>query len=111
MGNLAEGEVTRLLLAWSNGDRSALDSLTPIVYRELHRLAGSCMKGEHAGHTLQTTALVNEAYMRLVDYKGMQWQNRTHFFCGFGAGDAPYSGGTRAPAQLEARRPRSARIN
>ena len=63
-----------------NGDRAALDSLTPIVYNELRRLAGHYMKGERPGHSLQTTALVNEAYMRLVDYKGMQWQNRAHFF-------------------------------
>jgi RNA polymerase sigma-70 factor (ECF subfamily) len=57
-----------------------LDRLTPIVYDELHRLARHYMKGERPGHSLQTTALVNEAYMRLVDYKGMQWQNRAHFF-------------------------------
>jgi RNA polymerase sigma-70 factor (ECF subfamily) len=74
------GEVSELLRAWSDGDRAALDSLTPIVYGELHRLAGRYMKGERPGHSLQTTALVNEAYMRLVDYKNMQWQNRAHFF-------------------------------
>jgi RNA polymerase sigma-70 factor (ECF subfamily) len=91
MGNLSQpqddgtggppvGEVSELLRAWSDGDRAALDSLTPIVYGELHRLAGRYMKGERPGHSLQTTALVNEAYMRLVDYKNMQWQNRAHFF-------------------------------
>jgi RNA polymerase sigma factor (TIGR02999 family) len=69
-----------LLRAWSDGDRGALDRLTPIVYDELRRLARSYMKRERPGHSLQTTALVNEAYMRLVDYKGMQWQNRAHFF-------------------------------
>ena len=74
------GEVSGLLRAWSDGDRGALDRLTPIVYNELHRLARRYMKGERPGHSLQTTALVNEAYMRLVDYKGMQWQNRAHFF-------------------------------
>jgi RNA polymerase sigma factor (TIGR02999 family) len=74
------GEVTEFLRAWSDGDRAALDRLTPIVYDELHRLARRYMKGERPGHSLQTTALVNEAYMRLVDYKGMQWQNRAHFF-------------------------------
>lgn len=74
------GQVTEFLRAWSDGDRAALDSLTPIVYEELHRLAGRYMKGERAGHSLQTTALVNEAYMRLVDYKNMKWQNRAHFF-------------------------------
>lgn len=74
------GEVTRLLLAWSEGDRSALDSLTSIVYNELHRLARRYMHRERADQSFQTTALVNEAYMRLVDYKRMQWQNRAHFF-------------------------------
>jgi RNA polymerase sigma-70 factor (ECF subfamily) len=73
-------QVSRLLRAWGNGDRAALDRLTPIVYEELRRLARRYMRGERAGHSLQTTALVNEAYMRLVDYKGMQWQNRAHFF-------------------------------
>ncbi len=74
------GDVSRLLRAWSRGDQTALDRLTPIVYAELHRLAGHYMKRERPGHSLQTTALVNEAYMRLVDYKRMQWQNRAHFF-------------------------------
>jgi RNA polymerase sigma-70 factor (ECF subfamily) len=74
------GEVSRLLLAWSGGDQSALEKLTPIVYHELHRIAGQYMRRENAGHSLQTTALVNEAYVRLVDYKRMQWQNRAHFF-------------------------------
>jgi len=73
-------EVSGLLRAWSDGNRDALDRLTPIVYDELHRLAQHYMKRERPGHSLQTTALVNEAYMRLVDYKGMQWQNRAHFF-------------------------------
>jgi RNA polymerase sigma-70 factor (ECF subfamily) len=79
-GEPAGGDISRLLLAWSEGDRSALDSLTPIVYRELRRLARHYMRGERSGHSLQTTALVNEAYLRLVDYKRMQWQNRAHFF-------------------------------
>ena len=74
------GQVSGLLRAWSGGDRDSLDRLTPIVYDELHRLAQRYMKHERPGHSLQTTALVNEAYMRLVDYKGMQWQNRAHFF-------------------------------
>ena len=73
-------EVSGLLRAWSDGDRDALDRLTPIVYDELHRLARRYMKRERPGHSLQATALVNEAYMRLVDYKGMHWQNRAHFF-------------------------------
>jgi len=74
------GELSGLLRAWSSGDRDALERLTPIVYDELHRLARSYMRRERPGHSLQATALVNEAYMRLVDYKGMQWQNRAHFF-------------------------------
>ena len=74
------GEVSGLLRAWGDGDRAALDRLTPIVYDELRRLASHYMRGERPGHSLQATALVNEAYVRLVDYKGMQWQNRAHFF-------------------------------
>ncbi|MFZ0588890.1 MAG: sigma-70 family RNA polymerase sigma factor [Bryobacteraceae bacterium] len=71
--------MSQLLRAWSDGDQSALDRLTPIVYEELRRLARRHLRGERAGHSLQTTALVNEAYMRLVDYKRMQWQDRAHF--------------------------------
>ncbi len=69
-----------LLRAWSAGDEVALNALTPIVYNELRRPARRYLRREHAGHSLQTTALVNEAYMRLVDCKRMQWQNRAHFF-------------------------------
>jgi RNA polymerase sigma factor (TIGR02999 family) len=76
----ARGDISALLRAWSDGDRRALDELAPIVYEELRRLARRYMKRERAGHSLQTTALVNEAYVRLVDYKHMQWQNRAHFF-------------------------------
>jgi RNA polymerase sigma factor (TIGR02999 family) len=79
-GDPAAGEISTLLRAWSDGDSGALDKLTPIVYDELRRLARRYMRRERAGHSLQTTALVNEAYMRLVDYKRMQWQNRAHFF-------------------------------
>src|SRR5580658_2628494 len=79
-GEPAAGEISTLLRAWSDGDRSALEKLTPIVYDELHRLARRYMRRERPGHSLQTTALVNEAYMRLVDYERMQWQNRAHFF-------------------------------
>jgi len=74
------GDISVLLRAWSDGDQKALARLTPIVYDELHRLADRYMKRERRGHSLQTTALVNEAYVRLVDYKRMQWQNRAHFF-------------------------------
>lgn len=73
-------DVSALLKAWSSGDTSALDKLTPIVYSELHRLASRYMRGERDGHSLQTTALVNEAYLRLVDIRRMKWQNRAHFF-------------------------------
>src|SRR5690348_10004065 len=76
----AAGDISKLLRAWSDGDRSALAQLTPIVYDELHRLARRYMKGERPGHSLQATALVNEAYIRLADYKRMSWQNRAHFF-------------------------------
>ena len=73
-------EVTRLLQAWSAGDEGALQELMPLVYTELHRLARRYMAGERSGHTLQTSALVNEAYLRLVDVKNVNWQNRAHFF-------------------------------
>lgn len=73
-------DVSVLLRAWSGGDQTALERLTPIVYRELHRLAGRYMRRERPGHSLQTTALVNEAYMRLLGYTRMRWQDRAHFF-------------------------------
>jgi RNA polymerase sigma factor (TIGR02999 family) len=79
-GEPAVNDVSTLLRAWSDGDQGALARLTPIVYEELHRLARRHLKRERTGHSLQTTALVNEAYMRLVDYKRMQWQDRAHFF-------------------------------
>lgn len=78
-GEPVPDDVSALLRAWTDGDQRALARLTPIVYDELHRLAHYYLKREQAGHSLQTTALVNEAYMRLVDYKRMQWQNRAHF--------------------------------
>jgi RNA polymerase sigma-70 factor (ECF subfamily) len=78
--NPAVGDISKLLCAWSDGDQGALERLTPIVYDELRRLARRYMRRERPGHSLQTTALVNEAYIRLVDYKRMQWQNRAHFF-------------------------------
>jgi RNA polymerase sigma factor (TIGR02999 family) len=79
-GEPAAGDVSTLLRAWTDGDRHALERMTPLVYEELHRLAKHYMRRERPGHSLQTTALVNEAYMRLVDYKRMQWQDRAHFF-------------------------------
>ena len=73
-------EVTELLLAWRRGEPAALDRLTACVYPELRRLAHRYMRGEHDGHTLQTTALVNEAFLRLIDSRLVQWQDRAHFF-------------------------------
>ena len=72
--------VTKLLLDWSNGSQQALDELLPLVHSELHRLAGSYLRRERVGHTLQATALVNEAYLRLIDQKRVRWKNRAHFF-------------------------------
>lgn len=71
--------VTELLLAWGNGDRSALDDLVPLVHQELRRLARLQMRGERDNHTLQTTALVNEAFLRLIDLRRIRWQDRAHF--------------------------------
>lgn len=73
-------EITGLLVDWSNGDQAALDKLLPLVEQELHRLAHSYMRRENPDHTLQTTALVNEAYLKLIDQKKTRWQNRAHFF-------------------------------
>ena len=73
-------EITQLLIAWNNGDAAALEQLTPLVQAELHRLAKRYMAGERKGHILQTTALVNEAYLRLIDWRTVEWQNRAHFF-------------------------------
>ena len=80
MSAASSQQVTQLLLAWSSGDVTALEKLTPLVYNELHRLARRYMAQERPGHTLQATALVNEAYLRLVDSRNVQWQNRAHFF-------------------------------
>jgi RNA polymerase sigma factor (TIGR02999 family) len=76
----SKGELTQLLKAWGNGDDKALALLTPVVENELHRMAHRCMAGENPGHTLQTTALVNEVYLRLVDVHAVNWQDRAHFF-------------------------------
>lgn len=73
-------EITQLLVAWCDGDKTALDTLLPLVEKELHRLAKHYMRRENPGHTLQTTGLVNEAYLRLVEQKSVRWQNRAHFF-------------------------------
>jgi RNA polymerase sigma factor (TIGR02999 family) len=76
----AQTEVSQLLIAWGEGDRAALERLVPIVYQELRRLASNYLRRERRGHTLQTTALVHEAYLKLINQKGIQWQNRAHFF-------------------------------
>jgi RNA polymerase sigma factor (TIGR02999 family) len=73
-------DVTHLLKAWSTGDEQALEKLTPLVYDQLHRIAQRCMAGERSGHTLQTTALVNEVYLQLVDCQKIDWKDRAHFF-------------------------------
>ena len=80
MSQPARHEITALLEAWGGGDKSALDRLMPLVYDELRHLAHRYMSHERPGHTLQTTALVNEAYLRLVNWKEVRWENRAHFF-------------------------------
>jgi RNA polymerase sigma factor (TIGR02999 family) len=76
----AKHEITKLLIAWSEGDRGALDQLAPMVESELRRLAKSYMARERPDHILQTTALIQEAYLRLIDWQNVRWQNRSHFF-------------------------------
>ena len=80
MAHPSTKDVTELLRAWSGGDRAALERLTPIIHAELHRLARVYMSRERPGHLLQTTALVNEAYVRLIDWEDARWENRAHFF-------------------------------
>jgi RNA polymerase sigma-70 factor (ECF subfamily) len=79
MEGAGPARLTQLLQAWTAGDQNALDTLTPIVYQELHRLARRYMKGERPGHLLQATALINEAYLRLIDWREVHWKNRAHF--------------------------------
>lgn len=79
MGSSSQ-EITALLLAWSDGDPAALEKLTPLIYDDLHKQAKRYMARENPGNLLQTTALINEAYLRLIDYQNVQWQNRAHFF-------------------------------
>ena len=73
MGDSQSSETTQLLRAWAGGDRSALEQLTPRVYNELRRIAGHCMRNEHPGRTIQTTALVHEAYLKLIDITNVDW--------------------------------------
>jgi RNA polymerase sigma factor (TIGR02999 family) len=80
MSSILPHEVTQLLNAWGSGDQAALEKLMPLIYDELHRLAGRYMAHERPEHTLQTSALVNEAYVRLVDQRDVHWQNRAQFF-------------------------------
>jgi RNA polymerase sigma factor (TIGR02999 family) len=80
MGAQSTHEVTQLLIAWKEGDQSALEQLVPLVYAELHRLARRYLVQERPGHPLQPTALVNEAYLRLIEWKNVEWKNRAHFF-------------------------------
>src|SRR3989475_11763168 len=80
MGNTQCSETTQLLRACANGDRGALEQLTPRVYNELRRIAGHCMQKERPGRTIQTTALVHEAYLKLIDVTNVDWQHRAHFF-------------------------------
>ena len=80
MASYSSHNVTQLLIAWNNGDQTALECLVPLVHAELHKLARRYMGKERAGHLLQPTALVNEAYMRLIDWKNVEWKNRAHFF-------------------------------
>ena len=76
----SDTDITELLVDWNNGDKSAMERLLPLVEKELHRLAHAYMRREDPNHTLQTTALINETYLRLVDQRRVQWQNRAHFF-------------------------------
>jgi RNA polymerase sigma factor (TIGR02999 family) len=80
MSTQSKDEVSQLLMDWRDGDRTALDRLIPLVHQELRRVARNYLRGERIDHTLQPTALVNEAYLRLINYRDMQWQNRAHFF-------------------------------
>jgi hypothetical protein len=80
MEEAPSSETTRLLRAWSNGDRGALEQLTSRVYHELRRIAGCCLQAERPGRSIQTTALAHEAYLRLIDTSSVDWQHRAHFF-------------------------------
>jgi len=80
MDEPSPNEITQQLIAWSNGDTAALENLIPAVYQELRRMADRCLRGENAEHSLQPTALVHEAYLRLIDQTRVEWHNRAHFF-------------------------------
>jgi len=80
MKTVSSRNITQLIIAWGNGDKDAIHQLIPLIYDELHRQAARYMRRENSGHTLQTTALVNEVYCKLIDQKNVHWQNRAHFF-------------------------------
>src|SRR5262245_31832608 len=108
-GETCAHEVAELLRAWSEGDRASLENIMPLVHLELHRLARRYMGGEQAGHTLQTTALVHEAYLWLVGTSPKNWQNRSHFFAVSAQSDASQSGRFRTcTSEPQARRRRKA---
>jgi DNA-directed RNA polymerase specialized sigma24 family protein len=96
----ASHEVTQLLMAWNDGDQTALERLIPLVHAELHRIARRYMRNERAAHTLQTSALINEAYLRLIDAQKVRWQNPRPFLRHCRATDAPGSGGLCPQPQL-----------
>src|SRR5262249_42875956 len=79
MGNPSTHEITQLLVAWNQGDQAALEALTPLINQELHRLAKRYMADERPNHLLQPTALVNEAWLRLIDWRNVEWESRAHF--------------------------------
>jgi len=91
MGAPPQKQITQMLVDWGKGDASALEKLTPLVYDELHLLARRYMGKEQPGHPLQTSALVNEAFIRLIDWKNVEWENRAHFFRRFGAINAAHT--------------------
>jgi hypothetical protein len=91
VGNSLGAEITAILRAWREGNEQALDELTPEIYRELHRAARQCMRHERDGHTLQTTALINELYLRLPDLQGIDWAGSGTFFRHLRQADAPHS--------------------
>ena len=101
-------EITDLLQAWSRGDDQALEKLTPLVYEELHRAAKLCMSRERRGHTLQTTVLINELYLRMIDLRQVSWQDRPHFFAVCARPDAAHSHGSVSRAAVSEAGRRSA---
>jgi hypothetical protein len=106
MPTAASHEVTQLLMAWNDGDQAALERLIPLVHAELHRIARRHMRNERAGHTFQTSALIKEAYLRLIDAQQVRWQNRAPFLRIAAQTDAPGSGRLCSQPAIRSRRPR-----